>query len=169
MTLTAKDTFGNNATGYTGTAHFTKSDTGVSSIVPADYAFTAADKGLHAFTSGVTFVTAGSQTVTATDTTSSSITGNAIVAVSPAAAKTLTVTAPTTVFAGIAFTATVAAKDSFGNIATGYTGKVHFTSSDTGTGVAVPADYLLRRPVRPGSARTFSRAELPWLRSAAKR
>ena len=33
------------------------------------------------------------------------------------------------------------ALDQAGNIATGYTGKVHFTKSDTNASAAVPADY----------------------------
>src|SRR5207248_3676881 len=75
FTVTALDQFNNTATGYTGTAHFTKSDSGTGSAVPANYTFVAGDNGAHTFTNGVTFVTAGNQTVTATDTVTSSITG----------------------------------------------------------------------------------------------
>ena len=52
---------------------------------------------------GLTLKTAGSQTVTATDTVTSSITGSATVTVSPAAASTLAVTAPASVTTGVAF------------------------------------------------------------------
>src|SRR5439155_19787458 len=49
ITVTAKDAFGNTATGYLGTVHFTKSDSGIGSAVPANYTFVAADSGVHTF------------------------------------------------------------------------------------------------------------------------
>lgn len=141
ITVTARDQFENVATGYAGTVHFTKSDSGAGSVVPADYTFVAGDNGVHTFTNGVTFVTAPSQTVTATDTVTSSITGNANVTVSAAAATHDTVTAPALVTAGSSFSFSVTAQDAFGNTATGYAGTVHFTSTD---GAAVlPADSTL--------------------------
>ena len=106
--------------------------------MPANYTFTAADAGVHTFT-GLTLKTAGSQTVTATDTVTSSITGSATVAVSPAAASTLVVTAPASATTGAPFSVTVTAKDPYGNTATGYTGTVHFTSSDSSA--VLPANY----------------------------
>src|SRR5213078_392659 len=91
----------------------------------------AADNGVHTFTNGVTLVTAGNQTVAATDTVISSITGTSdTIAVSAAAATHLTVSAPASATAGAAFTFTVTALDPFNNTATGYAGTVHFTSSD---------------------------------------
>src|SRR5262249_33102547 len=66
--------FNNVAMGYRGTVHFTSSDSGNGSSVPADYPFVAGDNGVHTFSGGVTFVTAGRQTVTAADTTTASIT-----------------------------------------------------------------------------------------------
>ena len=47
------------------TAHSTP---GVQAALPVGYTFVSGDNGVHSFTNGVTFVTAGSQTVTATDT-----------------------------------------------------------------------------------------------------
>ena len=138
VTVTAQNASNQTATGYTGTVHFTSTD--VQAGLPANYTFTAADNGVHTFT-GLTLKTAGSQTVTATDTVTSSITGSATVAVSPAAASTLVVTAPASATAGAAFSVTVTAKDPYGNTATGYTGTVHFTSSDSQTGVILPANY----------------------------
>ena len=44
VTVTARDASGNTATGYRGTIHFTSSDTRPR-YLPADYTFTAADKG----------------------------------------------------------------------------------------------------------------------------
>jgi hypothetical protein len=67
FTVTAKDPFGNVATGYAGTVSFTSTD-GLAVVLPASYTFTtgagAAD-GVHTFT--VTFNSVGTQTVTATD------------------------------------------------------------------------------------------------------
>ena len=142
VSVTAKDQFGNVATGYTGTIHFTTTDSGASSSVPANYTFVAGDSGTHTFTSGVTLVTAGSQTVTATDTVTPSITGTSgNITVTAAGATHLTVTAPGSVTAGSPFSVTVTAKDQFGNLATGYTGTIHFTKSDGGAGSSVPANY----------------------------
>jgi predicted outer membrane repeat protein len=141
LTVTALDQFNNIATGYTGTVHFTTSDSGSGVAVPATYTFLAADNGVHTFTSGVTLVTAGSQKVTATDTSTSSITGTASVTVNAAAATHLLVSAPSSATAGSPFGVTVTALDQFNNTATRYTGTVHFTKSDSGSGSSVPANY----------------------------
>src|SRR5713226_3490771 len=136
VTVTAKDPYGNVATGYRGAVHFTSTDG--QAVLPANYTFVAGDNGVHSFS--VTLKTAGSQTVTATDTVTGSITGTSgAVSVSPAAASVLTVTAPGTATAGTAFSVTVTAKDPYGNTATGYTGTVHFTSSDGAA--TLPANY----------------------------
>src|SRR5262249_28110065 len=71
-TVTAKDAFGNTATGFTGTVHVTSSDT--HAVLPADHAYTAADAGVHAFS--VTLNTAGVQSITATDTVDSTLRGS---------------------------------------------------------------------------------------------
>src|SRR5262249_57778295 len=95
ITLKALDGSGNVATGYRGTVHFTSTD-GQASL-PPNYTFTANDNGSHTFTSGVMLATAGNQTLTATDTGTSSITGTSgTIAVSAAAAKYFTVSPPTT-------------------------------------------------------------------------
>src|SRR5205823_11362444 len=76
--------------------------------------------------------TTGGQTVSATDTVTSSITGTTnSITVNPATASTLAVVASTgTTTAGSALNVTVTAKDAFGNTATGYTGTVHSTRTD---------------------------------------
>ncbi len=74
VSVTAADAFGNVATAYTGTVHFTSSDAAAS--LPGDYTFTAADSGVHTFAGAVTFAHEGTQWVTATDTSNSSITGS---------------------------------------------------------------------------------------------
>ncbi len=136
VTVTAKDAFNNTATGYLGSVHFTSSDGGAT--LPGNYAFLAGDAGSHTFSA--TLTTAGAQTVTATDTVTSSTAGSHGITVDPAAAASFTLTpagGPQT--AGTAFNVTVTAKDAFGNVATGYAGTVHFTTTD---GAATPpADY----------------------------
>ncbi|MGC2322709.1 MAG: kelch repeat-containing protein, partial [Terriglobales bacterium] len=136
--VTAQDSFGNTATGYTGTVHLTSSD--AQAVLPADYTFVAADAGVHTFSTAASLRTAGSQSITATDTLTATITGTQSgITVTGAAAATLTLTFPTPVVAGVGNRLTVAAKDAFGNVATGYVGTVHFTSSDAQANL--PADY----------------------------
>jgi hypothetical protein len=77
LTLTALDATGALVPGYAGTVHFTSSDAAAS--LPANYIFTAADNGVHTFP--LTFGTAGSQTVTVTDTAAASVNGSAAVSV----------------------------------------------------------------------------------------
>ena len=69
----------NASTVYTGTAHFTSSD--IQAVLPANYTFTAADAGMHTFSA--TLKTAGSQSLVATDTVTSSITGTQTITVQP--------------------------------------------------------------------------------------
>jgi hypothetical protein len=68
VTITALDPYGNTAVNYQGTVTFSTSDTDPGIVLPADYTFTAADAGVHTFTGGVTLITPGDQTLTATDT-----------------------------------------------------------------------------------------------------
>jgi hypothetical protein len=141
VTVTALDANNHTVTGYAGTVHFTTTDGRAGVALPSDYTFVSSDHGMHTFTGGVTLVTAGAQTITATDTLTGSVTGQAGVTVSAAAASKLTVSAPSSTLQGAPFTVTVTAKDAFGNTATGYRGTVHFTSSDTAPGVALPPNY----------------------------
>jgi hypothetical protein len=82
-TLTAYDANYNVATGYTGTVHFTSTDG--TATLPPDYTFMPADAGAHAFPSGFTLNTAGSQIVTFTDVVTSTNSGSAGVRVGPPA------------------------------------------------------------------------------------
>ena len=135
--MTAQDSYGNTATGYTGIVHFTSSDG--AAVLPANYTFVAGDAGVHSFSGGVTLKTAGSRSVTGTDTVTGTITGSQTVTVNPGSATKLALSGLTAQTAGTAQTLLVTAQDSYGNTATGYTGIVHFTSSD---GAAVlPANY----------------------------
>jgi photosystem II stability/assembly factor-like uncharacterized protein len=136
VTITAQDAFGNTATTYTGTVHLSSSDS--QATLPADFSFAASDNGVNTV-SGIIFKTAGTQSLTGTDTKSSSMSGIAAVTVVAAAATHLGVAAPLSSTAGGGFNVTVTALDAFGNVATGYTGTVHFASSDPAA--SLPTDY----------------------------
>ena len=138
VTVTALDPYNNTDTSYTGTIHFTSSD-GQASL-PGDYSFTAGEAGVHTFTDGVTLKAGGDQTVTATDTVNSSITGAATVSVNGAAPAAITVSGfPSSTTAGTPGSFTVTARNADGSIDTGYTGTVTFRSSDGQA--ALPASY----------------------------
>ena len=84
--------------------------------LPANYTFTAGDAGSHTF-SDVVLETAGSQTITATDSATSTITGTATVNVVPAAASQVVITsAPLNFVAGDPAPITVQFEDAYGNL-----------------------------------------------------
>ena len=129
-TVTLKDPFGNVAAGYRGTMTFTSSDP-KATFTTSPYTFTAADAGVHTFTSGATLRTVGTQSITATDAANSLTGAETGIVVNAAAAASVTLSGyPSTEPAGVAQSFTVTLKDTFGNVATGYTGTVSFTSSD---------------------------------------
>lgn len=136
FTVTLKDAYGNVATGYTGTVHITSSDG--KAVLPANYTFTSVDAGKHTFTA--TLKTAGTQSIAATDTVNASLhaTDSGITVRSAAASKFIVV-APSSVTHGVPFRLTIQVEDVFGNIVTGYTGTIHFSSTDKWG--ALPANY----------------------------
>jgi hypothetical protein len=136
LAVRAVDPFGQTAVGYTGTVHLSSSDG--RAALPGDYAFTLADGGTHTFR-GVALVTAGSQDVAATDTGAGSLSGSGTVAVRPAAADHLLLSAAAGASAGVPFDLVVTVQDAYGNTVTGYAGTVTFATDDP-DGV-VPADY----------------------------
>lgn len=82
VTVAALDPYGNVDTNYVGTVTWASGDADPGVTLPADYAFQAADLGMHTFPGGLTLVTLGDQTLQATDTVSGS-TGVATVTVGP--------------------------------------------------------------------------------------
>ena len=121
---------------YTGTIHLTSTD--ASATLPADYAFTANDRGRHVFK--VTLNTEGSQTITATDTTTDTIRGESKITVNAAQVATqffVRIERPT--YAGAETRVAVVALDANHRPVTTYTGTVALTSSDSGA--TLPADY----------------------------
>jgi hypothetical protein len=129
MTVTLYDPYGNVATGYTGTIKFSSSDPQAN--LPANYTFRAGNGGKYIFYA--VLETAGAQSITVTDTGNGSLTGKQTgIIVQPSTAETFAVTGfPSPVIAGVPGTFKVTAFDSYGNVATGYTGTVAFTSSDS--------------------------------------
>jgi uncharacterized repeat protein (TIGR03803 family) len=137
--VTALDSFGNLATGYTGTIQLASTDG--RAVLPSNYTFVPGDSGVHVFTSGLMLITAGSQTITARDTVNTSLTATATVAVNAAAAMSFGVSGPPSVSSGSPFDVTLAALDPFGNIDVNYLGTVTFTTSDADSSVVLPLDY----------------------------
>ena len=136
ITVTALNADGSINTGFTGTVQFTSTDP--QAILPASYSFTASDHGVHTFT--VTLKTAGTQSLTATDTANASVTGaDSGITVQPTAASKFVLTGPSSVSAGVLFSLTLTVEDAYGNIVTDYTGTVHFTSTDNKA--TLPSNY----------------------------
>jgi hypothetical protein len=124
FTVTAKDGANNTVPSYAGTVAFSSSD--AQAVLPANSQLT---NGVGTFAG--TFKTAGSQTFTATDTVSSTIHGTSNnVTVSAAAVASLVVDISSPAPAGFATVMHVNPRDQYGNSVTGYTGTLHFTSTD---------------------------------------
>jgi len=127
FTARVLDRYGNTATGYTGTVHFTSDD--LIATLPADYTFTAADAGVHTF--NVTLKTAGVETVTVSDTVALSLAGAASWRVNAAPAVSCIISqGPASATAGAVVGLTVEMHDLFDNVATGYAGTVRLTATD---------------------------------------
>ena len=128
VTVTAVDPYGNTDTGFSGAVTFTSADDPQASLSPSNYTFTGGDAGVHPFTNLYTLKTAGVRTIAAT---SGSVTGTSSgITVNSSSATTMTAAAPSPTTAGSGLSVTVTAKDTYGNIATGYTGTVGLTSTD---------------------------------------
>ena len=122
VTVTALDSSNNGVTTYSGTVHFTSSDS--QAVLPANSTLT---NGTGTFS--VTLKTAGAQTVTATDS-GTGISGTSASISVIGATTHLSVTAPGSATTGTAFNFAVSALDASNNIVTSYSGTVHFTSTD---------------------------------------
>jgi hypothetical protein len=141
--LTAMDAYGNQATGYTGTVHFTSSDS--HAVLPADYTFTGSDAGSHVFYSSLNpfaLKTAGAQSLTATDAATSITTTASGIVVFPGAPAKFLLSAPSSVKSGSKFSVTLTVEDAYGNVVTNWAGyKVQFSSSDSTA--TLPAAYAV--------------------------
>ena len=133
ITITAKASNGNTIASYNGRPILSVSTGNISPAVTGAFS-----SGI--WTGSVTATGAGSGVaITAIDGshtgTSNSFTVNSGVV------NSLVVSSGTSQVVGVAFSLTVTAKDAYGNTATSYTGRVHFSSSDSGSGVSLPSDY----------------------------
>ena len=138
VTVTALDSSGNVATGYTGTVHYTSTNSGTD-VLPGNYTFGASDNGSKTFP--ITFNTPGSgQSVIATDTVTGTITGTQLNITVYALATQLVLSGfPSTIGSDVPGQITVTAEDGSGHIASNYTGTINFTSND---GAAIlPGNY----------------------------
>jgi hypothetical protein len=110
-----------------------------------DETFTVNGNGTYGIVNGLTLFQAGTYWWTAAysgDTANNPVAsgcGDEKVTVTPGAATSLVVALPSTATAGTPVDMTVTAEDAYGNVVPGYTGTVHFTSSDPGA--VLPADY----------------------------
>jgi hypothetical protein len=136
VTVVALDASGHVVPNYTGTVSLGSSDGGAK--LPDNYQFTKSDNGRHTFQ--VTFENAGSQTVTATDTATSSVTGQASTTVDAVGAVThFGVFTLGRAIAGFPTPVVVVALDASNHVVAGYTGTVHLTSGDGSA--TLPNDY----------------------------
>jgi len=124
LTVTALDASNSVATNYSGTVHFTSTDS--QAVLPANSTLT---NGTGTFSA--TLKTAVGQTITSTDTVAVSITGtsNSINVTGPPATH-FSVVAPANDTAGTSFSFTLSALDASNNLVTNYAGTVYFTSTD---------------------------------------
>jgi hypothetical protein len=148
VVVSAVDRFGNVGTGYAGTVHFASSDP--QAVLPADYTFTAADAGSHTF--AATLKTAGTQTLSVTDTANPAFSSQAQISAFTVVPASFEIFELPTTTAGAAYSFTVVALNATGGLATGYTGTVHFASSDAQAGL--PADYTFT--AADGAIHTFT-------------
>ena len=132
LTVVAHDVYGNTATSYNGTVHFTSSD--AAAVLPANTALVNGVANVN-----VTFLTVGTQTVTATDVANPALTGTVSSDATPPVAALFAVTGIPATSAGTVNSFTVAVSDTIGQVATGYTGTIYFSSSDVQAGL--PASY----------------------------
>ena len=108
-------------------------------------------QGVAAF-SNLVLDTAGNYRFQATSSTNLTAATSAAFTIIPAAASKFSVSGiPPSVIAGIAETFTVTAQDAFGNVATGYSGTIRFSSSDSEA--TLPANATLIDGVGTFSAR----------------
>ena len=146
VTIEVKDAFGQRVGDYTGRVRFTSSDPQAS--LPADTSFNFSDRGLRTF-SGIVLRSPGVQTVTASDTVSGAILGNASITVQ---AIQLTASGPAHSNMEQSISSTVVLRNSSNDVVTDYRGTVRFTSDDPA--VSLPADTTFT--AGDAGSRTFS-------------
>jgi hypothetical protein len=141
----ASDELGNPiAYPYNGPGTLTMASTPVDPQGNLPATFTLDTNGLGFFAGNLK--TVGSYTI---NVTGGAFLGTSSVSVVPASAQQFKVTSPATATTSHAFNFTVMAQDAFGNLATSYVGRIHFTSTDPFA--ILPDDSTL-----PGGAGIFT-------------
>jgi hypothetical protein len=114
VTVTAKDSYNNIATDFTGSVNFASSG---NSVLPADYTFVPSDKGVHTFTS-VVLQTAGPQSLTVSAVDCTDGVQNGIQIKPGAASQAAIIEQPADMFAATPLhpAVTVQVEDAFGNL-----------------------------------------------------
>ena len=162
VTITALDTYGNTATGYTGSKTLTfsgptSSPGGTAPTYPGSVSFT---NGVAS--PSITLTNAQSTTLTATQST---LTGTSTsFTVGAGSASTFNVPTPATQTAGTAFNVTLTALDANGNTATSFTGAQSISFSDpdpspNGTNPSYPASVTFTNGVGTASGLKLYDAE----------
>ena len=125
----AVDEYGNIVTNYTGTVHFSTTDTHPLVVLPSDTTYLPANNGDRLFT-GVILCTAGPQTIYVEDTSNPILKGNASINVQPDTSTDkfyFDPIGPQT--RGNPFSITIRVKDSYGNINPSFNGTVTLAAS----------------------------------------
>lgn len=171
ITVTVVDAYGNPATGFAGTIHFSPTGGDASVLLPPDYTFTAYDSGRHRFT--VTPSTPGTFGITVTSSWPTSLTGTSstILAAynvplpSPQPSTgTVTVTGLTQVRAGQTATYQAAGVDPGGQpVTTGFTWSATAGAIGGGTWVAptYPGTYTITATAPSGLSGKLAITVLP--------
>ena len=123
--VSALDKNGRVVKSFDGRVHFTSTDS--NATLPADVPFTSSDRGQ--LNLGFRLVTAGPQTVTVTQV-GGSATGRENLTVKPAGASRISLDLAASVTVDTNLPVAVTVRDAFANVATGYTGRVHFVLTD---------------------------------------
>jgi hypothetical protein len=135
LAVAALDPLGKTFTSYSGTVHFSSTDD--RAFLPADTTLTG---GLGVF--AIVLRSAGTQTITASETAGGGLTStSAAITVTAAAPSHLGVTTPANAVTGNALAITVTALDPYGNAAPAYNGTVAIASSDPAA--LLPANVTL--------------------------
>jgi N-acetylneuraminic acid mutarotase len=135
VTVQAADSFGNPVTNYSGSSTVTIMPTPADPQSNIPIATTLNANGFGFLLANLK--TAGAYTLTATAGTISG--SSARFTVTPSAASYFTLTSPAAATTGSPIPVTVTAFDHYGNVATGYTGTVKFSSTDSAA--TLPANY----------------------------
>ncbi|NOK10547.1 lamin tail domain-containing protein [Corallococcus exercitus] len=128
VTVSVVDAFGNRIQDYAGTVHFTSSD--AQAVLPPDAVFAPAVQG-EKTVSGLVFKTAGTQSLTATDTATPALTATVDADVRASTAASFELVASAGPFgAGQSLSYELVARDTYGNVAKDYASTVTFSSTD---------------------------------------